>query len=202
MILYDQQLELSDLKANPKGNLPAFKPHLMACSVSPDSFEASFTVITSFIFPPPKIMRVIITLKGGDYMTRQEIDQLIMCFEKTPTKALTEILKNNISKRTVLNALINTTPALLEIQAGTIQGKNGEILPLFLSSERIELKVKNNGLIDSDVFRLSEFGQNQLYALLKEKEDKQNNKQSLRLSKIAILISIASLLHSIFGPVK
>lgn len=135
-------------------------------------------------------------------MTRQEIDQLIMCFEKTPTKALTEILKNNISKRTVLNALINTTPALLEIQAGTIQGKNGEILPLFLSSERIELKVKNNGLIDSDVFRLSEFGQNQLYALLKEKEDKQNNKQSLRLSKIAILISIASLLYSIFGPVK
>ena len=123
-------------------------------------------------------------------MTRKELEQLVMCFQNSRTMTFEELENNEIIKRIIYDALISTTPAILEMKTGTIEHPIHPAVDMFQEGKNIASRINHHGFDKADTFRLTVFGLNQLYAVQKEHQAIVLSKSAVFYAKLACILTV------------
>ena len=101
-------------------------------------------------------------------MTKEMNDTVVWAFRESPVQPYTNLSK--VSDYLLCRALDDTNQyiPLIAVKTGEIHDLDGAIHPVFSNGNLLARKFSANGFSDTDVFRLTEHGEDILYQLKKD----------------------------------
>ena len=100
-------------------------------------------------------------------MTKEMKDTVVWAFRKSPVQSYKAL--STVGDYLLCRALDDTTPhiPLIGVKTGEFHDPDGTIHPVFSNGSLLARKFSANGFSDTDVFRLTEYGEDVLYQLKK-----------------------------------
>ena len=125
-------------------------------------------------------------------MTKEMNDTVVWAFRKASVQPYTEL--SMVGDYLLCRALDDSGShiPLIAVKTGEIQNPDGTIRPVFTNGNLLARKFSANGFSDTDVFRLTEYGEDALYQLKKDW-------QTLWLLRASVILGALSFIATLLG---
>lgn len=125
-------------------------------------------------------------------MTKEMNDTVVWAFRKASVQPYTEL--STVGDYLLCRALDDSGShiPLIAVKTGEIQNPDGTIRPVFTNGNLLARKFSANGFSDTDVFRLTEYGEDALYQLKKDW-------QTLWLLRASVILGALSFIATLLG---
>ena len=125
-------------------------------------------------------------------MTKEMKDTIVWAFRKSPVQSYKDL--STVGDYLLCRALDDTTPhiPLIGVKTGEFHDPDGTIHPVFSNGSLLARKLSANGFSDTDVFRLTEYGEDVLYQMKKDW-------QTLWLLRTGVILGALSFTATLLG---
>ncbi|WP_311194371.1 hypothetical protein [Selenomonas noxia] len=125
-------------------------------------------------------------------MTKEMNDTVVWAFRKSPVQPYIDLSK--VSDYLLCRALDDSYShiPLIAIRTGEIHDPDGTIHPVFSNGRLLAQKLSANGFSNTDVLRLTEYGEDVLYQLKKDW-------QTMWLLRASVVLGSFSLIATLLG---
>lgn len=125
-------------------------------------------------------------------MTKEMNDTVVWAFRKASVQPYTEL--STVGDYLLCRALDDSGShiPLIAVKTGEFQNPDGTIRPVFTNGNLLARKFSANGFSDTDVFRLTEYGEDALYQLKKDW-------QTLWLLRASVILGALSFIATLLG---
>ena len=123
-------------------------------------------------------------------MTKEMNDTVVWAFRKAPVQPYTEL--STVGDYLLCRALDDSGShiPLIAVKTGEFQNPDGTIRPVFSNGRLLAQKLSANGFSDTDVFRLTEHGEDILYQMKKDTHLLEQQAQAIRYAKLSFIATI------------
>lgn len=123
-------------------------------------------------------------------MTKEMKDTVVWAFRKSPVQSYKSL--STVGDYLLCRALDDTTPhiPLIGVKTGEFHDPDGTIHPVFSNGSLLARKLSANGFSDTDVFRLTEYGEDVLYQIEKDRNLIVQQAQAIRYAKLSFIATI------------
>ena len=106
-------------------------------------------------------------------MTKKEINDIVSLFNGKKTLTYADFKNSSIKYKiscysTLSCALIENNPPIIELETMRCPTPDGSSVPYFSSGRLVDMKKRGRSFSPTDIFQLTEYGEDLLYQLKKE----------------------------------